>query len=213
MERGLSLYEEHSPTEKRKHFSAEFDKFYSVYAFDFTKYNKLCKMLSTRDFKDLNLFEDINPEEFQQLRKFDKDKVKEYCYVLDENGKRRHLGDEAHIYRVNVLKKLREALIPYIDFSILMSFQQDLSSEIKREFKDYTYYEERYTTEYYIHGGTRNKGQSFVTKDIELNWVADADIKTQINAYISVLRLCKKGTSLDEAVNRVKKRYRMLGTY
>lgn len=206
MGRGLGLYEGHPSKKKRNHFNAEFDKFYSVYAFDFTKYNKLCKMLSTRNFNELNRFDDIQPEEFQKLRKIDKEKVKKYCYVLDENGKRRHLGDEAHIFRFNSLKKLREALVPYVDFFALMSFQQDLSNEIKREFNDYTYYEERYITEYYIHNGNWYKGQAFINRDIELNWVVDADIKTQIKAYISVLRLCKKGTSLDEAVREVKER-------
>ena len=194
----------HAPPGKRNHFEAEFDKFYSIYAFDLSKYHALCKMLFTRDFRALDRYPDINPDKFKNLCKREKNKVKRLCYVLDDDGKRQHLGDEKHIYRVKALKRLREALVPYIDFLTLMTFSQDLSTEIIRDFGDYTYYEERYTTEYFIYGGTKYKGQAFTIKEIELKWVANLDIKTQVKAYISVLRLCKRGKSLEDAISRVK---------
>lgn len=217
MEKGLSLYEEHSPPEKGLRFSANWWKFYTVYKYDFELYHALKTDIANKP--NLLLIALRLPEiascayfsyflTIRTLRKTDEETVRNMCYVLDEEGQRQYLGDQPHIYRVNALKRLRQELTAYYEQGFLKPqvVYSDTSKEqeIIEDFGDYTYYEENYTSEYYIHGGTRYKGQAFTTKDIELNWVADADIKTQITAYVSVLRLCKKGTSLDEAVRKVK---------
>lgn len=189
-------------SEKRNHFKAEWEKFYSVWAFDFTKYNLLRKMIANNDFDRLDdLALNITAE---QLKKYDIETLRQLCYVLDENGQRQHLGDKKHIYRTKTLIKLRSMLVPYIEYGTLMSFAQIGENEIVKDFGDFIYYEERYTTEKYLYQGGRFKGQKFTTKDIELKWVVDTDTKTQIKAYIKVLRLCRRGKSLEEAVKIVK---------
>lgn len=225
MKRGLSLYEEHSPPEKGLRFSANWWKFYTVYKYDFELYHALKTDIANKPnllLIALRLPEIASCTYFfyfviiRMLRKTDEETVRNMCYVLDEEGQRQYLGDQPHIFRVKVLQRLRQALTDYKEslfFQPQVVYVDKITAqeeEIRQDFGDYTYYEERYTTEYYIHGGTRFKGQTFVTKDIELNWVADADIKTQIKAYISVLRLCKKKTSLEEAIKTVKERYKKL---
>ena len=188
--------------DKRNHFKAEWEKFYSVWAFDFTKYNLLRKMIANDDFDRLDdLALNITNT---QLKKYDIESLRQLCYVLDDEGKRQHLGDKKHIYRTQTLLNLRSMLVPYIDYEVLMSFQQCLDDAIVKDFGDFVYYEERYTTEVYLYQGARYKGQRFTTKDIELKWLVDADTKTQIQAYIKVLRLCRRGKSLEEAVKIVK---------
>lgn len=227
MVENLRLFKEHSPAEKRLRFSANWWKFYTVYKYDFELYHAIKTDIANKPSLLLialhlpripacvYLFYFLT---IKALRKSDDEKVRNMCYVLDEFGQRQFLGDQPHIFRVNTLKQLRQALTDYLPCLLFQpqvvytDKKQEQEQETIQDFGDYTYYEERYTTEYYIHSGTRYKGQAFITKDIELKWVADADIKTQITAYISVLRLCKKGKSLDEAVRKVKKRYRTLGT-
>lgn len=192
---------------KRIHPPAEFEKFYSVWAYYDTKFNDLCKMISQRNYSKINRYPDITKELLDGLTLHDTDKIKNLCWVLDDEGQKRHLGDKKHIFRTKTLKNLRALLVEFLDYETLMSFAQIGENEIIKDFGDFVYYEERYTTEFYIYQGTRYKGQQFTTKDIELKWVVDADIKTQVKTYIKVLRLCRGGLPLQEAVQKVKKEY------
>lgn len=213
MERGLSLYEEHSPPSKGLKFSANWWKFYTVYKYDFELYHEIKTDIANKpSLLLIALYLPTIPAcvylfyflTIKMLRKSDEAKVRNMCFVLDEHGQKQHLGDAKHIYRISVLKNLRANLADRC-FDVLFQPQTE-ETTIVRDFGDYTYYEERYTTETYIYGATRYKGQAFITKDIQLNWVADEDIRTQVKAYINVLRLCKKGVSLDEAVKQVKRK-------
>lgn len=197
----------YSLKDKRTHPPAEFEKFYSVWAYYDTKYNDLCKMISQRNYSKLNRYPDITKEVLDSLTLFDTDKIKNLCWVLDDDGQKVHLGDKKHIYRTKTLKNLRALLVEFLDFEIMMSFAQIGENEIIKDFGDFVYYEERYTTEFYLYQGVRYKGQQFSTKDIELKWVVDSDTKTQIQEYIKVLRFCRSGLTLQEAVKKAKEEY------
>lgn len=221
MAKNLSLFEEHSPPEKGLRFSANWWKFYTVYKYDFELYHTIKTDIANKpEFLFSALHLPTIPASLylfyflmiKALRKTDEEEVRNLCYVLDNENQRQHLGDQKHIFRVNTLKRLRQALVDYVP-ELLFKPQvvyadekKEQGKEIVSDYGEYTYYEDHYTSENYLYGGTKYKGIEFTTKDIELNWVRDTDLKTQIKAYIAVLRICKKkkDISLDAAIKEVK---------
>lgn len=193
------------PKQKRNHFKAEWSKFYSVWSYYDTKYNDLMKMITQRNYSLLTRYPDIKYETIKDLTRYDTDKIKNLCWALDAEGQKQHLGDARHIYRVKTLNRLRTILAGYFDLEKHFNCQRTEDNEIIKKFNYYTFYINRYTSEWYIYQGKQYKGQKFETKEIDLHWVFDADIKTQVKAYINVLRACKSGLTLDDAILKVVK--------
>lgn len=104
------------------------DKFYSVYMFDNIKYHKLVK---------------DNPG-------VERNKLKDQCYITDENGLRVHLGDEESIYRIKTLHQIQKALATYAMYlrnKINNYLEENCSGEVKQ--KSFTFFYERYDKCFY----------------------------------------------------------------
>jgi len=180
------------------------DKFYTVYMFDDIKYHKLCKEQPNTDRESLKL----------------------QCYVKDEYGKRIHLGDQKHIFRIRSLHKIQEELAEYckdlrskIDF-----FDNDGSSAIETEY--FTLYYEYFAKGSYTYGAeSESKANEHTPQlslfnieskaneykilkpwsyfEVELKGSCNKSIKERISSHLGCLALCKQGFSLNEAAKSV----------
>lgn len=179
---------------KRIHYDEpKWEKFYSVYACDFTKYNAICKAITDNDFVKIKQnYPEINIETIKSYTRKDFDKVKLMCYVKDEAGNKIHLGDQKHIYRFKTLNNLKTLLVKY-----MTSRPALFHNSVKIPFHNFTYYQELYEE--------AKDPKDRIIEEIEFEWLEDFTIKQKINIYIKTLRLCKTGISLENAVNIVKK--------
>lgn len=179
------------------------DKFYTVYMFDDIKYHKLCKEQPTAD----------------------RERLKLQCYIKDENGKRIHLGDEKHIYRVRALQRVQEELAEYCKDlrSKLNFFNDDGSASIETEY--FTLYYEYYAQGEYTYGaevenkadntpqlslfdtGSRSNVYRILNPwdffEVEIKNTANKSIKERLSIHLKVLALCKQGISLYNAAKSV----------
>lgn len=183
------------------------DKFYSVYMFDEIKYHKLCKEYPNENRKTLKM----------------------QCFIYDEDGKRVHLGDEKHIFRIQDLHIIQELLAEYCKelYKEINFFEKNCSASIKKEY--YTLFYECYDKGTYTYGIP--KKQDFRPKpqltlfdleptptnqyrilnpwssfQVELNNTWQLPIKTRLLLHLEVLRLCKKGETLEAAAKSVLER-------
>lgn len=189
---------------KRVHTASVWDKFYYVYAFNNTNYNKLCKAMFNNNIQLLTRLASIPEQQATKIvQKKDFHTLRNLCYVL-ENGMRKPLGDEPHIFRLKTLDKLRQLLVDYYQPEDLLKVQDNASS-ITNVHNGYIYHEERYNTELYSYEKKTYKGQKFIVKSIELLKVQNKDIATQLKYYIKILRLCRNGYSLEDAIKEREK--------
>ena len=179
------------------------DKFYTVYMFDDIKYHKLCKEQPTTDRESLKL----------------------QCYIKDEYGKRIHLGDKKHIYRLRSLQRIQEELAEYCKDlrSKIDYFNDDGSSSVETEY--FTLYYEYFAQGSYTYGAevesktndtpqlslfdVGNKGNEYkILKpwlyfEVELKGSDKKSIKEKISSHLKCLALCRQGISLYDAAKSV----------
>lgn len=181
-----------SEVKKRIHYvEPKWEKFYSVYACDFTKYNALCTAITDQNFdKVIQNYPDVDLITLKSYTRKDFDKLKLLCYAKDEEGKKIHLGDQKHIFRFKTLNNLKSLLVKYLENRPVFH-----SDSVKISFDNFTYYQEAYEA---------RDPKDRIIEEIELDWLENYNIKQKINTYIKVLRLCRKGILLQQAVNYVK---------
>lgn len=168
--------------ESKKKKPPEWDKFYTVYMFDFIKYHKLCK----------------------EQPRTDRSELKKLCYVYDADGNKTHLGDEKHIYRQKTEQAIRVELAKYAE-NTLNVFKD--SDSVRTKY--YTLYQERYTEEKYTHTDILTGksgiygGQKFNIIELELNDTWQLPRKTRLLLHLEVLKRCKQGMSIEDACENV----------
>lgn len=165
------------------------DKFYSVYAFNETKYHDICDAFEKHKWLKLYKYPELKIEELTNCTRKDKERFKKLSYVLEE-GQKQHLGDEKHIYRYKTLNKVKELIANYIDYHF---------TEQNHESEYYTLYIEKYTDDYYTHQGTQYKGQNFTITEVEINNTWQLSIKQRLLIHLKALRLLRQGYSIEEA--------------
>lgn len=170
------------------------DKFYSVYAFNETKYHDICDAFKNHKWFKLYKYPELRIHELTNCTSKDKELFKELSYVLDEEGQKQHLGDEKHIYRYKTLNKVKELIANYIDYHF---------TNKKPGSEYYTLYIEKYTDVYYTHQGTQYKGQKFKIIEVEINNTWQLSIKQRLLIHLQALRLLRQGHSIEEACRLV----------
>lgn len=175
---------------KRVHFKADWDKFYTVYMFDQTKYHRYMEAVANVDYSKLSV------EEIDLLKNytvFQREEIKELCYVRDEDNKKIPLGDEQHIFRLRVLHKIYHKLYEYAHLNPLLAkeeiinrlkYQQDLTldeSAILCRLRDID-----------------NKGYTVHFDDytLEIKGTEMLSIAERLKAHIELLRRLKNGEKL-----------------
>lgn len=165
------------------------DKFYSVYAFNETKYHDICDAFEKHKWLKLYKYPELRINELTNCTRKDKERFKKLSYVLEE-GQKQHLGDEKHIYRYKTLNKIKELIANYIDYHF---------TEQNQESEYYTLYIEEYTDDYYTYRGTQYKGQNFKVVEVEINNTWQLSIKQRLLIHLEALRLLRKGLDIEEA--------------
>lgn len=131
---------------RRKRLSPIWKKFYSVYKFDYTVYHQLCDDVSNKEvlrwyFKNFYYLYISNFSLLiyyllvNSLTKFDEPKIRELCFILDNNGNKQHLGDEKHIFRYKTMQCIYLKLYEYAKFPLFtneslinrLTYEKDMS--------------------------------------------------------------------------------------
>ena len=140
--------------------------------------------------KVIQNYPDVDLITLKSYTRKDFDKLKLLCYAKDEEGKKIHLGDQKHIFRFKTLNNLKSLLVKYLENRPVFH-----SDSVKISFDNFTYYQEAYEA---------RDPKDRIIEEIELDWIENYNIKQKINTYIKILRLCRKGMLLQQAVNYVK---------
>lgn len=186
--------------EKRVRFKPDWDKFYTVYMFDKTKYHRYMEAVVNKDESKLSAEE---RELLKNYTVFQREEIKELCYVRDENRNKKLLGDERHIYRIKDLYDICLKLYEYAHLNPLLAkeevvnrlkYQSDLTlaeraflcrlQELKQ--KGYSIY-----FDYYY-----KKGKLVLDNMLEIKGTELLPITERVKAHIDLLRRLKKGERL-----------------
>lgn len=186
---------------KRIHFKPDWDKFYTVYMFDQTKYHRLMEAVVNKDESKLSADE---RELLKDYTVFQREEIKELCYVRDNEGNKKPLGDERHIFRIRTLHKIYAKLYEYAHLNPLLAkeevvnrlkYQDDLtfaeSAFICRlqelNAKGYSVYFDRYYNK---------KGELVLDNMLEIKGTELLPIAERVKAHIDLLRRLKRGERL-----------------
>lgn len=191
---------------KRERYAPIWKKFYSVYQFDFTLYHQICDdVVNKPPFNSLAIY--LTPTLFtfyliyftviSTLTKFEEQRIRKLCFVLDENNKKKHKGDEKHIYRIRSLQRIYTHLYEQAHISpfatetvvnrLKASAQQDLTlgeAAIMCRIEDLD------KKGYNVHFDSEFGNQ------LEIKGTEMLSIKERIRAHISLLRRLKRGERL-----------------
>ena len=168
-------------------------KFYSVYAFNESKFHDICDAFEKHKWLKLYKYPELRIHELTNCTSKDKVLFLNLSYALDEEGQKQHLGDEKHIYRYKTLNKIKELIANYIDYHYTEELPQS---------EYFTLYIEKYTDDYYTYRGTQYKGENFVIAEVEINNTWQLSIKQRLLIHIKALRLLRQGHSIEEACKR-----------
>lgn len=126
------LFDCETKSSKRVRHKPIWKKFYSVYAYDFTKYHFICDAVQSKNYLRLfNLYPDLDKKIILSFSRFDEYKIRKLCYILDDDKNKKHNGDEKHIFRLKTLHKLYEKLYFYANLPAYAT--EDYINRIKSE--------------------------------------------------------------------------------
>lgn len=198
---------------KREHYTPIWKKFYSVYQFDFTLYHRLRNDIKYKPpFNLLSIY--LNSTKFMfyivyfcmynTLTIFEVKRIRKLCFVLDENNKKKHKGDEKHIYRYETLYKIYAKLYEYAELNPFLA-----KKEIIKRLKTQTKLSDEETTimcrikelcnngyAIYLDEYIDDKGKLIIDNQLEIKGTEMLSIKERIKAHISLLRRLKRGERL-----------------
>lgn len=153
-----------------------YKKVYSVYQFDWNKYTRFWRTLRHRAYNILNTsgitlaqhyWDSINPY-----------LIISRCFILDELGRPKHLGDERHIYRIDSLCRIHHKIYDYCEKEALQTYgvskQYGLICHIEDE-----------------------------QAELENTWFLP--IKQRVKLHIQVLRNLYDGLSLEESTKEIER--------
>lgn len=155
------------------------DKFYTLYAFDEIKYHKLC-------------------EQFPNENRY---KLRQQCYVLDDEGKRRPLGDEKYILSYKKLRQIMQKLANYVYYNDIFN-QQDC---ISVDFSSFTLFIEKYKAGEYKWRLKEFNGQNFETREVEIKGTWQMPLKERYLRHWYALRLIECGENIEDACEKARK--------
>lgn len=185
----------------------DWDKFYSVYKFDYVLYHNICIDINNK-FRFFNFLIFNLPSFYiylyiiyfnfiKNFKYYETYKVRKYCYILDEDGKKQLLSDEKHIYRIKTLQKIYLLLFEHCGFSPFAN-----ESVIKRlkctPVENWTLWETATMVrieELDKKGYTVHFDEEFGNQ-LEIKGTEMKSIKERLKAHISLLRRLKRGERL-----------------
>lgn len=177
---------------KRIHFKPNWDKFYTVYMFDQTKYHRLMEAVVNKDESKLSADE---RELLKGYTIFQREEIKEFCYVRDNEGNKKPLGDERHIFRIRTLHKIYAKLYEYAHLNPLLA-KEEVINRLKYQ-DDLTLAESAIICRLkYLN----NKGYTIhfdeLGNTLEIKGTELLPIAERVKAHIDLLRRLKRGERL-----------------
>lgn len=169
----FNLFSDAYLIEKKRKKQPQWDKFYSVFAFDEIKYHKLLA----------DYFKEHNLNGIYDLTKNELHSLKKQCYIISENGLLKHRGDEKHIFRYAVLYKIQSELCNYIEHTIPENDNLDLNNGL-------VIWKESY----------ESRKRIINELQIEIKGTERLSLYERVKKHIKLLRLLKKGWEVKEAV-------------
>lgn len=162
-------------TNKRTVRNNNWDKFYTLYAFNFIKYHKLCA-------------------QFPLTNRY---KLRQQCYVL-EDGEKQPLGDERNILRYKALNGIRSRLAHYVSGGLCTT----QGSSVVTEYNNFTYYREMYMAEEYNWCGSAFNGKEFVIEEVELKGTWQLSLRERYLRHWLALKYVERGTDIETACEK-----------
>lgn len=179
-------------TKKRVHYAIPtYKKVYSVYQYDRVKYAEIWKKIRALALK-FN-----RPEIFFNVSPY---RVLEHCYIK-KNDKKKHLGDEHHIFRYKALHKIcDEIAIEVLNGQNLLPFDGII---LKKDGLNLylNIYQEKY--EWFDNKTKRYKtfqGEKMTAVQAEIEGTETLPIKVRLKIHIKLLRLLRQGFKVKRAV-------------
>lgn len=105
-----------------------------------------------------------------------------FCHINPETNEIQYDGDEPHIFRIRILHKLYAIIYGYTGVNIFEQFE-------KREIDGLTIWGE--------------------DKQAEITGTSNLNIKSRVQLHIRLLRYLRKGFSIEEGLNEIKRTYRI----
>lgn len=126
----MKLFECNIKASKRIRTKPIWKKFYSVYAYDYTKYHDICDAVQNKNYIELfNKYPELDKKLIASFSRFDEEKIRKLCFFLDDDKNKKHNVDEKHIYRLKTLHKIYEELYFYAELPIYAT--EDYITNIK----------------------------------------------------------------------------------
>lgn len=186
---------------RRIHFKPDWDKFYTVYMFDQTKYHRLMKAVVNKDESKLSADE---RELLKNYTIFQREEIKELCYVRDNEGNKKPLGDENHIFRIKDLYDICLKLYEYAHLNPLLA-KEEVVNRLKYQ-DDLTFAESAFICRlqelnakgysvYFDHYYNK-KGELVLDNMLEIKGTELLPIAERVKAHIDLLRRLKRGERL-----------------
>lgn len=186
---------------RRIHFPPDWDKFYTVYMFDQTKYHRLMEAVVNKDESKLSADE---RELLKGYTIFQREEIKELCYVRDNEGNKKPLGDERHIFRIKDLYDICLKLYEYAHLNPLLA-KEEVINRLKYQ-DDLTLAESAFicrlqelnTKGYSIYFDCYydKKGKLVLDNMLEIKGTELLPIAERVKAHIDLLRRLKRGERL-----------------
>lgn len=204
---------------KRARYNA-WENFYTVYMYDFAAYHTFCTDLRIvkekfpNDFLTFGIFNTSGRRNLllcfyalfiYSFERKDEPIFRHLFYVLDENGNRKHLGDENYIYRYSVLNfqvshssrdikilksKDKKGVVHYRKIYNKPGIYEQIYNELEKEAFDSTERVEKDGLIIYP-----------IDKQAEIANTWQLSIKDRIKVHIKLLRGLRKGLTVKESLN------------
>lgn len=180
--KSMSLLIQSPQKKKRVRYSIPgYKKVYSVYQYDRLKYSAIFKRVQQLALK-------YSPEIFKKARAY---KVLDLCYIKDEFGKLKRLGDEKHIFRYKILNDILKEIADYLLIAYELLTQTDVLLYLFRKTHIILYYQQNGDCQ------------------AELFETCNKDIQKRLKIHITLLRYLQKGLEIEEAVNMTRLKHNL----
>lgn len=177
----------------------DYQKRYSVYAYDHTKFVKKYKKIK-------KLAQDEgNPDIYWSVNPYD---IIEQCIIRNKDGTKKHLNDEKHIFRLKTLHRVYELLAQEVlKGQQLIPFDGCFIDLHKVRVTLNKYDDEIYEHKKVRGGFGKYRGERFIVVNAELQGSEMLPIYQRLKIHLNLLRELRNGLTIKQAVYKTRRKY------
>jgi len=176
----------------------DYEKIYCVFAYDKIKAHKFYKEKKQEAIKKKD------PDIYLSINSYD---VTKQFAIYNEDGTKKHLGDEKHIYRYGTMQSIYKQIGKILLRGKFFDFKKDQEFNFDGIRVTYTYYDNKpyeYKTARDGWQEFKSKETSFMNGELMDTW--QMSLKDRLKIHIALLRALKQAKTPKEAVEEVKER-------